>query len=112
MKIKYSTMITENMEETVKFYNETLRFEIESTFDLPNNAKITLLKGEGETLIEVIQNNIDKVGLYSIGIEVTDLNKTVANLKEKGVEPTEISVGSMARFQDPNGVNIVLLQHY
>ena len=27
MKIKYSTMITENMEETVKFYNETLRFE-------------------------------------------------------------------------------------
>ncbi len=116
MKIKYSTMITENMEETVKFYNETLGFEIESTFDLPNNAKITLLKCEGETLIEVIQNNIDKVGLYSIGIEVTDLNKTVANLKEKGVkfllEPTEISVGSMARFQDPNGVNIVLLQHY
>lgn len=114
MKVKYSTMIVEDMEKSVEFYNEILDFKVDSVYTLPQ-GKITLMKGEGETLVELIQNESFDTGLYSMGIEVEDINEKVAEIKAKGIkfimEPIKISVGYMARFQDPNGVNIVLIQH-
>ena len=114
MKIKYSTMIVENMEKSTHFYTEKLGFKIDSEYNLPQ-ARITLLQGEGDTMIELIEDKTNKVGLYSIGIDVEDMDKEVEKLKNKGIkfvmEPVEISVGFMALFKDPNGVNIVLIQH-
>ena len=44
-----------------------------------------------------------------------DINKEIANLTEKGaniaLKPVETQVGYMARVVDPNGINIVLVQH-
>lgn len=114
MKIKYSTMIVKDMDESIKFYTEKMGFEIDSQYNLPQ-AIITLLKGEGEVFLELIKNQENEVGLFSIGIEVEDINKEVKELKSKGIEfvmePRKISVGSMALFKDPNGANIVLIQH-
>lgn len=114
MKIKYSTMIVKDMDKSVKFYTDKLGFEIDSEYDLPQ-GKITLLKGEGDTMIELIENESYDVGLYSIGMDVEDMDIEVEKLKSKGIkfdmEPIEITVGSMALFKDPNGVNIVLVQH-
>lgn len=114
MKIKYSTMIVKDMEESVHFYKDKLGFEIDSEYNLPQ-GKITLLKGEGDTLIELIENESFDIGLYSVGMDVEDMNTEVEMLKNKGIkfemEPIEITVGSMALFKDPNGVNIVLVQH-
>lgn len=114
MKIKYSTMIVKDMDESVKFYTANLDFKIDSQYDLPQ-SKIILLKGEGETMIELIQDEVNDVGLYSIGMDVEDMDVEVERLKSKGIEflmePVEISVGSMALFKDPNGVNIVLVNH-
>jgi lactoylglutathione lyase len=116
MKIKYNTMIVKDMEKSVEFYRDICGFEIDSTYDLPNNAKITLLKSDGETFIELIENNVDEVGFYSVGMEVDDIHKEFEDLKRKGIkfilEPTKISVGYMALFKDLNGVNIVLLEHF
>ncbi|MDL2246170.1 VOC family protein [Methanobrevibacter sp. OttesenSCG-928-K11] len=114
MKIKYNTMIIKDMEESVKFYTEVLDFEIDSEYDLPQ-AKITLIKGEGDSMIELIQDKVNDIGLYSVGIDVEDIDNEVEKLKSKGVkfilEPTKISVGTMALLHDPNGINIVLVQH-
>jgi lactoylglutathione lyase len=114
MKIKYSTMIVKDMDESIKFYTEVMDFKIDSQYNLPQ-ATITLLKGEGETMIELIKNEDDDVGLFSIGIDVDDCESEVEKLRSKGVEitlePTKITVGYMAIFKDPNGVNIVLIQH-
>ena len=114
MKIKYSTMIVKNMEESVQFYTKKLDFEIDSEYDLPQ-AKITLLKGDGETMLELIEDKTNEVGLFSVGMDVEDMDREVEKLKAKGIElqmePVEITVGSMALFKDPNGVNIVLIQH-
>ena len=114
MKIKYSTMIVKNMEESIKFYTEKLGFKIDSEYNLPQ-ARITLLKGEGDTMVELIEDKINEVGLYSIGMYVEDMDKEVEKLKNNGIkfemEPVKITVGSMAIFKDPNGVNIVLVQH-
>ncbi|MGB9937774.1 MAG: VOC family protein [Methanobacterium sp.] len=116
MKIKYTTMIVNDMDESIKFYTDVMGFEIDSQYDLGPAGKITLLKGEGETMIEIIKNPVDKPGLYSIGMDVEDLETTVKELKAKGakitMEPTQITVGTLAFLEDPNGVRIALIQHH
>lgn len=114
MKIKYSTMIVRDMDKSVHFYRDKLGFEVDSEYDLPQ-GKITLMKGEEDTMIELIENETFDIGLYSIGMDVADMDNEVKKLKDAGIkfdiEPIEITVGSMALFKDPNGVNIVLVQH-
>ena len=55
MKIRYATMIVDDMEEIVRFYTETLDFTVDEVFDVPG-GKITLLDGEGFAGIELIES--------------------------------------------------------
>lgn len=115
MKIKYTTLIVKDMEESIKFYRDVMGFEIDSKYDLGPAGAITLLKGEGETMVEIIQNPHDEPGLFSIGMEVEDLNTTIKELKAKGakvtMDPTPITVGLLSFIEDPNGARIALIQH-
>ncbi|SCG85593.1 VOC family protein [Methanobacterium congolense] len=116
MKIKYTTMIVKDMDESVKFYRDVMGFEVDSQYDLGPAGTITLLKGEGETMVELIKNPVDETGLFSVGMDVEDVNATVKELKSKGakvtMEPTPITVGTLAFIEDPNGVKIALIQHH
>jgi lactoylglutathione lyase len=73
------------------------------------------MKGENDTLIELIEHEAFDIGLYSVGMDVENMTQEVEKLKSKGIEfvmePMKITIGYMARFKDPNGVNIVLVQH-
>ena len=114
MKIRYATMIVDDMEESVKFYTETLDFTLDEVFDVPG-GKITLLDGDGFAGIELIESDNYETGLYSIGMDVEDINEEIRKLEEKGaniaLKPMKTQVGYMARVEDPNGINIVLVQH-
>ena len=48
-------------------------------------------------------------------MDVEDINAEIQKLEEKGADialkPVETQVGYMARVVDPNGINIVLVQH-
>ena len=116
MKIKYTTLIVKDMDESIKFYMDVMGFEIDSQYDLGPAGTITLLKGEGETMVELIKNPVDEPGLFSMGMDVEDINATVNELKSKGakitMEPTPITVGTLAFLEDPNGVRIALIQHH
>jgi lactoylglutathione lyase len=116
MKIKYTTLIVKDMEESIKFYTEVMGFEIDSQYDLGPVGNITLLKGEGETMVEIIENPVDEPGIFSIGMDVEDLDTTIKELKSKGakitMEPMAITVGTLAFIEDPNGVRIALIQHH
>ena len=116
MKIKYTTMIVKDMKESIEFYRDVMGFEIDSQYELGPAGAITLLKGEGETMIEIIENPTDEPGLFSVGMDVEDINTTVKELKSKGakitMEPTPITVGTLAFLEDPNGVRIALIQHH
>lgn len=116
MKVEYVTLIVNDMDESIKFYTEVMGFEIDSQYDLGPAGTITLLKGEGDAMIELIENPVDEPGLFSIGMDVEDLNATVKELKSKGakitMEPTPITVGTLAFLEDPNGVRIALIQHH
>jgi lactoylglutathione lyase len=115
MKVKYATMIVKDMDESIKFYTEVMGFEIDRQYDLGSAGDITLLKGEGDAMIEIIKNPVDEPGLFSIGMDVEDINTTVVELKSKGakitMEPRTITVGTLAFLEDPNGVRIALIQH-
>ena len=116
MKIKYTTLIVNDMDESIKFYTEVMGFEIDSQYDLGQAGTITLLKSEGETMVELIKNPVDEPGLFSMGMDVEDINATVKELKSKGakitMEPMPITVGTLAFLEDPNGVRIALIQHH
>lgn len=114
MKIKYVTIIVDDMDKSAEFYTKVLGFEVEEVFDLPG-GKIVLLGNGNETGFELIQNSTFKTGFYSVGLDVEDIHEELENFRKNNVEiameATRISVGMMARVIDPNGVNIVLIQH-
>jgi lactoylglutathione lyase len=115
MKVKYATIIVEDMDESIKFYTEVMGFEIDSQHNPLPGVIITLLKGEGDAIIELIKNTENEPGLYSVGMDVEDINTKVKDLKSKGakitMEPRPITVGTLAFLEDPNGVRIALIQH-
>ena len=114
MKIKYVTLIVDDMDKSVNFYTNILGFKVDEVFNLPTGTITLLEKGNG-TGFELIENPEFKTGFYSVGLDVEDVYKKIDDFKKQGVkiamEPTKISVGIMARVIDPNGVNIVLIQH-
>ena len=116
MKVKYATIIVDDMDKSIKFYIEVLGFKIDSQHKPIPGAIITLLKGDGDAMIELIKNPTDKPGLFSVGMDVEDIHATVKELKSKGakvtMEPIPITVGTLAFIEDPNGVKIALIQHY
>jgi lactoylglutathione lyase len=116
MRVKYATIIVEDMDESIRFYTEIMGFKIDSQHNPFPGLNITLLKGEGDAMIELIKNTENEVGLFSVGMEVQDINATVKELKSKGAkitrEPMPISIGTLAFIEDPNGATIVLIQHH
>ncbi|WP_235271177.1 VOC family protein [Methanosarcina mazei] len=116
MKVKYATIIVEDMDESIKFYTEVMGLEIDSQHNPLSGVAITLLKGEGDAMIELIKNTENETGLFSVGMDVEDINTTVKELKSKGakitMEPIPITVGTLAFLEDPNGVKIALIQHH
>jgi len=116
MKVKYATIIVADMDESVKFYTEVMGLEIDSRHNPFPGLTITLLKGEGDAMVELIKNTDNEPGLFSVGMEVEDMNTTVKELKSKGAkitqEPVPITVGTLAFLEDPNGVKIALIQHH
>lgn len=114
--MKYATIVVEDMNESIKFYTEVMGFEIDSQHDPQPGATITLLKGEGDAMIELIENTEYGTGLFAVGMDVEDINTTVKELRSKGakitMEPIPITVGTLAFLEDPNGVRIALIQHH
>jgi lactoylglutathione lyase len=107
MRIKYTTIIVRDMDSSVRFYKESLGFTIDSFHKPRPGVVITLMKGDGDAMIELIRNNVDEPGIFSVGMDVKDLNATVNGLRAQGVkikmERMEITVGALAFIEDPNG---------
>ncbi|GAB4124357.1 MAG: VOC family protein [Acidobacteriota bacterium] len=103
------------MEESIRFYTDVMGFE-NRTPVRPWSGRINYsVTRRREHRVEIIQNPTGPPGLYSIGMEVDDLEATVQELKEKGVKilmaPIPITVGYLVFVEDPNGARIALIQH-
>ncbi len=116
MNVKYATIIVRDMEESLRFYTEVMGFAVDSRHTPFPGAEIILLKGGGDAMVELIKNADDAPGLYSVGMEVGDMDATIRDLTSKGATitkgPLPISVGTLAFIEDPNGVRIALIHHH
>jgi len=114
IKVVYSTLIVKDLAESVAFYRDALGFREGYHVDLPNGASITIMNSDGAG-VELIEGKQFEGGFYSVGMDVDDLDKTLAELKEQGCEPiTPIfptSVGRHTFILDPNEVRICLIEH-
>ncbi len=84
VKAKYITMIVNNTKESVDYYRNILGFQVDSVYHPPGNTEITLMRGPSETMIELIQSSQFPTGLYSIGMDVDNLEETIKEIEEKG----------------------------
>lgn len=114
--VKLATMIVEKMEESVKFYSEVMGFSIDSEYDLGPMGRITLMRGSGDAMVELIESSAYPVGFYSVGISVGDIDAAMSKYKAKGAkilaEPVPITGGFCAFIEDPNGVRLAIVQKH
>lgn len=123
MKVSHTAIAAKNLEESFKFYTEILGFKQVSRFSPQEGMTIVYLKGEGDTMIELIEGadkSALKLGsgtsLLLIGLEVKNMDTAVNELQKKGINfnhgPIDTGEGTkIAFFNDPNGVEIELVQH-
>lgn len=110
MKLKYTTILVKDMDESIKFY-QNFGFEIENQItDL--NKIITFLKNDNDSGIELIKEEDSEYGLFGIVFEVEDIAQEVQKFRENNpnmdVKINKTSNNTLAFTTDPNGVNIIL----
>lgn len=113
--VKLSTIIVKSMEESVGFYSGIMGLEIDSEYDLGAMGRITLMRGSGSAMVELIESPSYPVGFWSVGFYVDDMETAMAEYREKGAkilaEPVAITGGSCAFIEDPNGVRLAIVKH-
>lgn len=114
MKFLWTTILVNNMDESLKFYEGILGLKLADRFQAGPGMEISFL-GEGETKIELICNvNIKKLDAgnrVTLGFNVESLDEMVQFVKDKGINIITGPVQPNPRIkyfiiQDPNGVKI------
>ena len=114
ISVKYSTMIVNDLEESVCFYRDVLGFKEGYHVDFPVGG-ITIMNSPEGAGVELIESPQFETGLYSIGTDVDDLDEVLDQVKrfdcEVVGEITPTTVGRQVFIKDPNGVRICLIEH-
>ncbi|NLI90216.1 MAG: VOC family protein [Epulopiscium sp.] len=119
MKFCWSTLTVNDMEESLKFYQEIVGLKINRRFNAGSGVEIVFL-GDGETQIELMTNTKDtKVNIgedIAWGFEVESLDEMLALVKEKGINihSGPVQPSPQIRFfnvLDPNGLSIQFVEN-
>lgn len=116
MKVKNAAIAVESIEESSKFYTDILGMKEVRRFSPQPGLTIAFIQGEGEAMIELIEGESGKKGLYLIGMEVEDMDSEISKLENNGVTLTRGPIrtpGSpvIAFFEGPNGEEIELIEN-
>jgi len=117
----YTTVVTENFDESVKFYTDCLGFTVKHELTLPTGHVAVIENGSGAKIeIMEIKKSVNiglemKIGLSSIRTNVDNLDEAEAEFKSKGYKiitgQVNITTGKAMIVEDPNGVKITVMQH-
>ena len=114
ISVKYSTMIVNNLDESVSFYRDVRGFSEGYHVDFPVGG-ITIMNSPDGASVELIESPQFETGLYSVGTDVDDLDDVLKQVKLSGCEVigeiTPTTVGRQIFIKDPNGVRICLIEH-
>jgi lactoylglutathione lyase len=118
MKFCWSTLAVNNMEESLKFYQDLIGLPINGRFNAGPGVEIAFL-GDGETKIELIcygsGKEVNAGQDISWGFEVGSVNEMMAKVKEKGIAihsgPFQPNPHTKFFFVlDPNGMKIQFVE--
>lgn len=118
MKFYWTTITVNNMEESLKFYQEIVGLILNKRFGAGPGTQISFL-GNGETKIELIcneKNNEAHIGKgISLGFEVSSVDEMIELIKEKGIQIQSgpFQPNPHIKFfyvMDPNGLKIQFLE--
>ncbi len=126
MKINHLGVAVKNLEETLKFYHETLGLPLKGIEEVADQKVRVAMLPTGESKIELLEptdpeSPIAKFmekrgpGIHHIAVTVDDVEAEFARLKEAGVrfigdKPTIGAGGSKVIFIHPKSTNGVLLE--
>ena len=119
MKFCWTTLMVENLEESLKFYTDIVGLKMDKSFNAGPGVKIAFL-GDGETKIELICNEaLKEVNLghdISLGFEVNSVDEMMAFVKEKGIDiqggPFQPNPHTKFFYVlDPNGLKIQFVEN-
>ncbi|MDR3601144.1 MAG: VOC family protein [Desulfosporosinus sp.] len=114
MNFCWCTIMVNNMDDSLKFYQEIVGLSISRRFTAGAGVEISFL-GEGETKIELVCNPNHKVAGnvedISLGFEVESVDNMIKVINEKGLEVDSgpFQPNPHIKFfyvKDPNGVSI------
>lgn len=112
-KLKLSTIIAKDIEESISFYRDVLGFEMVEKF-YGDEGGLVLMQSPDGAAVELIDSKSFETGFWSIGVEVEDFEKAIEELKEKGCAfifgPKTLPLGKLAMIEDPNGVKVAVLK--
>lgn len=119
MKFCWTTLTVDNMEDSLKFYQEIVGLPISKKYPAGPGVEICFL-GEGETKIELIcdtnQSFPKNVGRVSLGFEVASLDEKIKFIREKGIAIADgpFQPNPHIKFffvKDPNGFSVQFVEN-
>ncbi|WP_027399380.1 VOC family protein [Anaerovorax odorimutans] len=117
-KYLWTTITVNNLEESIKFYNEILGLKVNRRFAAGPGKEIAFL-GEGDTKIELVCDSNIKIenrsSGISLGFKVENLDETLKMTEEKGIKMTKgiFQPNPHVKFffvNDPNGIDIQFVE--
>ena len=114
MKFLWTTILVNNMDESLKFYEEIVGIKLVDRFPAGPGMEISFL-GEGETKVELICNEklkeLDAGSRVTLGFKVESLEEKINFIKGKGIKiiTGPIQPNPSIKYfiiKDPNGVKI------
>ncbi len=123
MRLAFSTIKTSDLESSLRFYKEIIGLTEMRRINPQPGVHCVFLKDENNSVLELVgyDNAIvgskEHKGSVSIGFSVEDMDKTIAMLKDNGIEivsgPIETPGGVRLLFiEDPNGVEVEFVEGF
>jgi len=118
MNIGFVTIPVTSLEETIKFYQEVLGFDIVNRFAAGPQMQIAFMADKKGSQLEFIQENnkiVEHDGMISVGFYVEDIHATAEHLKKHNVTitygPIALPSGvKLLHAEDLNGVGLGFAQ--
>ena len=119
MKFCWSTVMVNNMEESIRFYQEVVGLSLCRRVQPQPGVEIAFFGDDSETQLELIYNEANnKVNIgqdISLGFEVKSVNEKMESLKRMGIaiHSGPYRPNPYVKFfyvMDPNGLKVQLVE--
>ena len=107
---------TRHYDEALEFYKGTLGAKEAFTIRNPDGTvRLTYLQLSRDTFVELLPVGADQpAGVTHFGIETDDVETSVANLRARGLDVADPTVGvsksRVGRVTDPDGVQVEIME--